>query len=240
MESLLTDDQRKLRDEVRDFVKSVPRQLLLDMDAGVAPYPKQFLEEAGRRNLLGLRFPQKYGGRGLGWREDDDRPGGDRRPQHQPAVSLQPREHRRRGAHPLRHAGAERALAAPRPRRGTRRRRGPHRAPWRLRLLRRHHHAPVATAIACCSTAQKRFIVGAEGADYFFAYAKTHLGGRSPARVHQRPSSLSAAPASKCSTSTASWARAAAAPAASTSATPASPPKTSSGRRTAAPPSSTR
>ncbi len=70
MESLLTDDQRKLRDEVRDFVKSVPRQLLLDMDAGVAPYPKQFLEEAGRRNLLGLRFPKQYGGRGLGWRDE--------------------------------------------------------------------------------------------------------------------------------------------------------------------------
>lgn len=70
MESLLTDDQRKLRDEVRAFVKSVPRQLLLDMDAGVAPYPKQFLEEAGRRNLLGLRFPKQYGGRGLGWRDE--------------------------------------------------------------------------------------------------------------------------------------------------------------------------
>ena len=67
MESLLTADQRKLRDEVRAFVKDVPRQLLLDMDAGVAPYPKQFLEEAGRRNLLGLRFPKKYGGRGLKW-----------------------------------------------------------------------------------------------------------------------------------------------------------------------------
>ncbi len=67
MESLLTDDQRKLRDEVRAFVKDVPRQLLLDLDAGDAPYPKQFLEEAGRRNLLGLRFPQKYGGRGLKW-----------------------------------------------------------------------------------------------------------------------------------------------------------------------------
>ena len=67
MESLLTDEQKKLRDEVRDFVKTVPRQLLLDMDAGVAPYPKQFLEEAGRRNLLGLRFPKEYGGRGLSW-----------------------------------------------------------------------------------------------------------------------------------------------------------------------------
>ncbi len=70
MESLLTDDQRSFRDEVRDFVKSVPRQLLLDMDANVAPYPKQFLEEGGRRNLLGLRFPKKYGGRGLGWKEE--------------------------------------------------------------------------------------------------------------------------------------------------------------------------
>ena len=67
MESLLSDEQKKLRDEVRDFVKTVPRQLLLDMDAGVAPYPKQFLEEAGRRNLLGLRFPKEYGGRGLKW-----------------------------------------------------------------------------------------------------------------------------------------------------------------------------
>ncbi len=67
MESLLTADQRKLRDEVRAFVKDVPRQLLLDMDAGTAPYPRQFLEEAARRNLLGLRFPKKYGGRGLKW-----------------------------------------------------------------------------------------------------------------------------------------------------------------------------
>ena len=67
MESLLTADQHKLRDEVRAFVKDVPRQLLLDMDAGTAPYPRQFLEEAARRNLLGLRFPKKYGGRGLKW-----------------------------------------------------------------------------------------------------------------------------------------------------------------------------
>jgi alkylation response protein AidB-like acyl-CoA dehydrogenase len=70
MESLLTEEQRKLREEVRAFVKDVPRQLLLDMDAGTAPYPKQFLEEAGRRNLLGLRFPVKYGGRGLKWADE--------------------------------------------------------------------------------------------------------------------------------------------------------------------------
>ena len=35
MEALLTDSQKALRDEVRAFVRDdVPRQLLLDMDAG--------------------------------------------------------------------------------------------------------------------------------------------------------------------------------------------------------------
>jgi len=64
---LMTEEQKRLRDEVRDFVKSVPRQLLTDMDADKVRYPKEFLVEAGRRNLLGLRFPTKYGGRGLKW-----------------------------------------------------------------------------------------------------------------------------------------------------------------------------
>ncbi|MBE9502336.1 MAG: acyl-CoA/acyl-ACP dehydrogenase [Dehalococcoidia bacterium] len=66
-EVFMTEEQKRLRDEVRDFVKSVPRQLLLDMDADKVRYPREFLVEAGRRNLLGLRFPPKYGGRGLKW-----------------------------------------------------------------------------------------------------------------------------------------------------------------------------
>jgi acyl-CoA dehydrogenase len=64
---LLTEDQKKLRQEVRDFVKSVPKQLILDMDADKVIYPKEYLEELGKRNLIGLRFPKKYGGRGLKW-----------------------------------------------------------------------------------------------------------------------------------------------------------------------------
>ncbi|MEM2978602.1 MAG: acyl-CoA dehydrogenase family protein [Candidatus Hadarchaeales archaeon] len=70
IEALLTPEQRRLREEVRDFVKWVPRQLLLDMDAEKVRYPRVFLEEAARRRLLGLRFPREYGGRGLGWREE--------------------------------------------------------------------------------------------------------------------------------------------------------------------------
>lgn len=64
---LLSDVQKKLRDEVRSFVKSVPRQLVLDMDAERVTFPRGFLEELGARNLLGLRFPGEYGGRGLDW-----------------------------------------------------------------------------------------------------------------------------------------------------------------------------
>ncbi len=67
---LMTDEQKKLMEEVRDFVRWVPRQLILDMDADRVRFPKEYLVEAARRNLLGLRFPQEYGGRGLGWADE--------------------------------------------------------------------------------------------------------------------------------------------------------------------------
>jgi hypothetical protein len=70
LEVFLTEEQKKLREEVRDFVKSIPRQLLIDMDADKVRFPKEFLIEAGKRNLLGLRFPPEYGGRGLKWVDD--------------------------------------------------------------------------------------------------------------------------------------------------------------------------
>lgn len=69
-EAMLTEEQRALRDQVRAFVRSVPRQLILDMDADRVRYPRDFVREAGRRNLLGLRFPSEYGGRGLKWEDE--------------------------------------------------------------------------------------------------------------------------------------------------------------------------
>lgn len=70
LEVFLSEEQKKLREEVRDFVKSIPRELLLDMDADKVRFPKEFLVEAGKRNLLGLRFAPEYGGRGLKWVDD--------------------------------------------------------------------------------------------------------------------------------------------------------------------------
>jgi len=66
-DAILTPEQKALRDEVRAFVKGVPRQLILDMDADRVRYPREYVEEAARRCLLGLRFAREYGGRGLGW-----------------------------------------------------------------------------------------------------------------------------------------------------------------------------
>ena len=67
IDSLLTADEKKLRTEVREFVRSVPRQLLLDMDANKVTYPREYLQEAAQRNLLGLRFEPQWGGRGIPW-----------------------------------------------------------------------------------------------------------------------------------------------------------------------------
>ncbi len=66
-DAVLSDGDLHLRDEVVDFVKSIPRQLILDMDAEKVRYPKGYLQEAGRRNLLGLRFPKLWGSRDLPW-----------------------------------------------------------------------------------------------------------------------------------------------------------------------------
>ncbi|MDH7479078.1 MAG: acyl-CoA dehydrogenase family protein [Syntrophomonadaceae bacterium] len=67
---LMTPEQVALRDEAREMAKWVPRQYILDMDADRIKFPREFLQECGRRNLLGIRIPRQYGGRGLGWVDD--------------------------------------------------------------------------------------------------------------------------------------------------------------------------
>ena len=67
---VMTEEQKKLRDEARAFTRWVPRQMILDMDAEKLHFPHEYLKEAGKRNLLGIRLPRNLGGRGLGWVED--------------------------------------------------------------------------------------------------------------------------------------------------------------------------
>ena len=66
-EVFLTKEQKSLMKEARDLVKWVPRQLILDMDDEKITFPKEYIEESGKRNLHAIRTPKKYGGRGLKW-----------------------------------------------------------------------------------------------------------------------------------------------------------------------------
>jgi len=64
---LLSEEAKGLRDEVRDLVAWVPRDMILAMDKDEIRFPREFLQEAGRRNLMGCRYPREWGGRDLDW-----------------------------------------------------------------------------------------------------------------------------------------------------------------------------
>lgn len=67
-DALLTDQEKALRDEVRKFVRDeVPADLLRAMDRDETKFPHEFIEKLARQGLRGLRFPKKYGGRELPW-----------------------------------------------------------------------------------------------------------------------------------------------------------------------------
>ena len=179
IEVMLNESQRQLRDEMREFVKAVPRQLLLDMDADKVRYPRQFLEDAARRKLLGIRFSPEYGGRGLGWEDE--------------IIALD-----EGGALPL-SLGCLYSLVSIC---------GEAFQVFGREEQKRKYLQPTLQAELCCAealteprggsdffgattvarrdgghyflTGQKRFVVGAEGADYFLVYAKTDPDG--PAR----------------------------------------------------------
>jgi alkylation response protein AidB-like acyl-CoA dehydrogenase len=66
-EHLLTPAALELREEIRDLVRWVPREMVLAMDRDEIRFPKEFLREAGRRNLMGCRYPKRWGGREMDW-----------------------------------------------------------------------------------------------------------------------------------------------------------------------------
>ena len=64
---LNNEQEIRLRGEAKDFVKTVDPELLRKMDRNEIEYPFEFLHEAAKRKLLGLRFPKEYGGREMTW-----------------------------------------------------------------------------------------------------------------------------------------------------------------------------
>ncbi|MGD0917646.1 MAG: acyl-CoA dehydrogenase family protein [Thermodesulfobacteriota bacterium] len=65
---LLTEEEKKLKQEVRRFVREeVPSSLIRTMDADEVKYPKEFMGNLAAHNLLGLRFAREWGGRAMKW-----------------------------------------------------------------------------------------------------------------------------------------------------------------------------
>jgi len=68
---LLSDENIKFREEVRTFVKNaVTPSLLKQMDKDEIQYPTEWLNALAKQNLIGIRFPKEYGGRGLNWESE--------------------------------------------------------------------------------------------------------------------------------------------------------------------------
>jgi hypothetical protein len=65
---LLEPIEIETRDKVRKFIKErVPASLLKQMDQDEVQYPRQYVVDLASEGLLGLRFPTEWGGQGLGW-----------------------------------------------------------------------------------------------------------------------------------------------------------------------------
>jgi len=65
---LLSEKEKALKAEARRFAKEdVPSSLIRSMDAEQIRYPREFLEKAASRGLLGLRFGTQWGGRAAKW-----------------------------------------------------------------------------------------------------------------------------------------------------------------------------
>ncbi len=64
---LLNEEEKKLKNKVREFVKGVPAELVRAMDSGELEFAREFIVSASRNQLLGLRFDPRWGGGGMNW-----------------------------------------------------------------------------------------------------------------------------------------------------------------------------
>ncbi len=67
---VLSPSQKKIFEAASRFAASVDKQLLIDMDEDKIEYPKETIETLGNLNLLGVRFSEDVGGRGLKWQDE--------------------------------------------------------------------------------------------------------------------------------------------------------------------------
>jgi alkylation response protein AidB-like acyl-CoA dehydrogenase len=65
---MLSPEERKLKKEVRQFVREeITPDFLRKMDNNEIIYPHEFVSKLAEQGLRGIRFPSTYGGRGMSW-----------------------------------------------------------------------------------------------------------------------------------------------------------------------------
>lgn len=65
---LLTPEEQELKKEAREFAREeISSDFLRKMDKDEITYPREFVEQLAAKNLRGIRFPKKYGGREMSW-----------------------------------------------------------------------------------------------------------------------------------------------------------------------------
>ena len=68
MDFRLTDEQQQLRRSVREFAEGEILPHVMDWDEA-SHFPKEIIPKLGEMGLLGVIFPEEYGGAGLGYAE---------------------------------------------------------------------------------------------------------------------------------------------------------------------------
>jgi alkylation response protein AidB-like acyl-CoA dehydrogenase len=189
MDDFMLDEQgRAIRDAAREFVKNeIDPEYLRRMDRDEIRYPRELYEGYAKHGLLGLRFPKQYGGREMSWvtecavMEEIGCLGMAAGCAYvMPSIvgealnTFGTEEQKQRYLQPMlegRRVSAE-ALTEPRG--------GSDFFGASSRAEDRGDHFVVR--------GMKRFIVGAEGADFFLAYVRTNLADDAP--PHARISAL--------------------------------------------------
>jgi len=65
---MLTPEEQAVKKEAREFVRNeISSDFLRKMDKDEIVYPREFVEKLAAKNLFGIRFPKKYGGREMSW-----------------------------------------------------------------------------------------------------------------------------------------------------------------------------
>jgi alkylation response protein AidB-like acyl-CoA dehydrogenase len=185
---MLDQRARALRDRAREFVKrDVDPEYLRRMDRDEIRYPRELYQLYAKHGLLGLRFPEEYGGQGTSWVTEcavmeEIGPLG----MAAGCAFVMPsivgealnafgtREQKEKYLRPMLAGGLVAAEALTEPRGGS------DFFGATSRAEDRGDHFVVRGA--------KRFVVGAEGADFFFAYVRTNLADDAP--PHERLSAL--------------------------------------------------